>query len=185
MNSKTICNLLAAIGLILVSAQSCARNLPSQAIAPSPAESDMTCSDCHEKQFKSMTDSSMHASVHAAAGVDNCTSCHDAAALRESHVNVKPGEMTFVKARRYPQEFCLRCHGTYADLAERTADSKALTDDKGRVINPHDIPKTPKHERLTECSNCHKEHKKNPDVMRNCSGCHHTGEFSCGECHPG
>ena len=184
MNRKIIFNLLAAIGLILVSTQSCVRDIPSQAIAPSPGTADMNCSDCHEKQFKSMTDSSMHASVHAAAGVDNCTSCHDAAALSESHVNVIPGETAFVKARRYPQEFCLRCHGTSADLAERTSNSKVLTDDKGRVVNPHDIPKTPKHKKLAECSVCHKEHKKSPDVMRNCSGCHHSGEFSCGGCHP-
>lgn len=169
--------------MILVSVPPGNSGTPNQTTTTSPGTGDMDCSTCHDKHVKSITDSAMHVSVHIKVGVDKCTSCHDAAALKESHANVVPGETKFVKARRYPQDFCLKCHGTYADLGKRTVNSKVLTDTKGRLVNPHDIPKTPKHGRVAECGNCHKEHKKNPDVIRYCAGCHHTGEFSCGKCH--
>lgn len=145
--------------------------------------STMDCAACHDKQVSSMTDSTRHASVHAKLGIDECTSCHDEKALHQAHANVKQGQ-NFVKARRYPDRFCLQCHEAGQKLVARTAGSKVLTDSKGRVVNPHDIPNTPKHKKLSECYMCHKEHKKAPDVMRTCTGCHHKGEFTCGTCHP-
>jgi hypothetical protein len=180
MSRKVMWGLLAVVLVILLSAPSGICDSPSQA----SGAAEMNCSACHDKQVKSMMDSEMHASAHAKKGIAKCTSCHDAEALKESHANVKPGETKFVKAHRYPQGFCLKCHGTYADLARRTADSKALTDNKGHVVNPHDIPKTPKHGKLAECSNCHKEHKGKSEIMKYCQGCHHTGEFlACNKCH--
>ena len=126
----------------------------------------------------------MHASVHAKKGIDKCSSCHDPAALKEAHANVKPGESKFVKARRYPKDFCLKCHGKPADLAKRTAGCKLLTDTKGNVVNPHEIPQNPKHEKMDECFMCHKEHKAKPDIKNYCMSCHHTGEFiTCSKCH--
>ena len=184
MTRKVIWSLLAGVLVVLLAAPSGICDAPSQATMTSPGATDMNCSACHDKHVKSMMDSTMHVSAHAKAGINKCNSCHDTEALKESHANVVPGETKFVKARRYPHDFCLKCHGTYGDLAKRTPNSKVLTDNKGRVVNPHDIPKTPKHRKVAECGNCHKEHKKAPDVMRYCTGCHHTGEFSCGKCHP-
>ncbi len=180
MSRKAIGSLLAVVLAILVSAPSGICDTPSLA---SSGAADMKCDACHDKQIQSMTDSAMHASAHAKKGIGTCTSCHDEAKLKESHANVVPGKKKFVNPRKYSPDFCLKCHGTYTDLARRTANSKVLTDNKGRVVNPHDIPKTPKHGKIAECSMCHKEHKKNPEIMRNCTGCHHTGEFSCGTCH--
>jgi hypothetical protein len=173
--SKTIWSLLAAVLVALWTA-------PSIHCAPAGAPAD-TCAACHEKQVKSMTDSAMHASVHAKAGVDTCAGCHDETALKKTHAKMVPGEKKFVKARRYSQEFCLKCHGTVTDLAKRTAKSKVLTDTLGRTVNPHDIPKTPKHAKVDECANCHKEHKTKPEALQYCTGCHHTGEFACSKCH--
>lgn len=184
MNRKIIRCLIAVMFAILWSAPSGNCDAPSQAAVMSQSIVDMDCAVCHDKQVKSMTNSEMHASVHAKKGIGKCTICHDPAALKESHANVKPGETRFVKARRYPQTFCLKCHGTYADLAKRTANSKVLTDPKGHVVNPHDVPKTPDHAKLAECSICHKEHKNKPEIMKYCQGCHHTGEFlACNKCH--
>jgi hypothetical protein len=181
MSRKVIGCFLAAVLAILLSAPSGICATPSSASA---GAAGIDCAVCHEKQVQSMTNSEMHASAHAGKGIGNCASCHDPAALKESHANVKPGETKFVKARRYPQAFCLKCHGTYADLARRTANSKALTDTKGRVVNPHELPKTPDHAKSAECSICHKEHKKKPDIVKYCQGCHHTGEFlACNKCH--
>jgi hypothetical protein len=179
MSRKIKGGFLAVALAILLSALSGICDAPA-----SPGAADKDCSVCHDMQVKSMTDSTLHASSHAKKGISKCTSCHGAALLKESHANVKPGETRFVKARRYPQDFCLKCHGNYTDLAKRTANSKALMDTKGHVVNPHDVPKTPDHGKLAECSNCHKEHKKNQDAMQYCVGCHHTSEFiNCNKCH--
>ncbi len=144
---------------------------------------DMKCAECHPHQVKSMTDPGRLVSVHVENGFDECISCHEPETLKQVHENVTSGK-AFIKARRYPNAFCLKCHGPIEDLAARTADSKALTDTKGRVVNPHDIPQNEKHYKTDECATCHKMHKKTPDVVRSCTGCHHTGEFVCGTCHP-
>ena len=47
-----------------------------------------------------------------------------------------PGETKFVKARQYPQDFCLKLQETYVNLAKRTPNSKVLTDNKGRGSIP-------------------------------------------------
>jgi hypothetical protein len=146
--------------------------------------SDMDCAACHARHVGSISKSDISLSAHGENGVDQCMDCHEEEKLKVSHAKVIPGKPSFVKARKYPQEFCLRCHGTHGELAKRTADSKALTDTKGRVANPHDVPKNAKHYKIDECYTCHRMHKKDPDVMRYCSGCHHMGEFSCGTCHP-
>ncbi len=182
MSKKIVVTLLAGVIAMYMAAPS----VYCETLSPSAPGIDSTnCSTCHDKQVKSLTDSTMHASVHAKKGIGECTICHDPEALKTSHANVKPGAPNFVKPRRYPKEFCLKCHGTYADLAKRTAGSKTLTDLTGHVFNPHDLPKPPKHEdNMDECSNCHKEHKKNPAVAQYCGGCHHTGEYiNCNTCH--
>ncbi len=145
---------------------------------------DTDCSACHERHVKSMTNRDISIGIHVCNGIDQCVDCHDSASMKNSHAKVDPDRSSFVKARKYDKEFCLRCHGTLEDISRRTTHSKALTDTKGRVVNPHDVPTNDKHYKIDECYTCHRMHKKNPDVMRYCSGCHHTGEFSCGTCHP-
>jgi hypothetical protein len=155
----------------------------SQAVQGSSWSPTSDCSTCHAKYVASMKDDTLLVSKHAKLGFDKCSSCHDdEKALAQTHANVN-GVPTFMKARRYPQEFCLRCHGSLADLAKRTATSKVLTDVNGKVVNPHDLPKTPAHAKAQDCSNCHKMHKKPMDAMAFCVGCHHKQEFACTKCH--
>ncbi len=181
MNKIIFVSLIAAAIMLCTAAQYGYCDTPSQS---APGVDAASCAACHDKQTKSMTDPGMHASVHAKKGIDKCSSCHDPAALKEAHANVKPGESKFVKARRYPKDFCLKCHGKPADLAKRTAGCKFLTDTKGKVVNPHEIPQNPKHEKMDECFMCHKEHKAKPDIKNYCMSCHHTGEFiTCSKCH--
>lgn len=178
MKIKILINTVAAIIVSFMAAASGYCDAPAQSVA------DMNCSTCHDKQVKSMTNPAMHASAHEKKGIGQCTTCHSPASLKESHANVKPGETKFVKARRYPQDFCLKCHGTYAQITKRTEGRKSLMDTKGKIVNPHDLPKVAQHGKLTECSVCHKEHKEKTDIVRYCQGCHHTGEFlACSKCH--
>lgn len=182
MMKRSLASLLLSAIMFFVMVHSGHCDVPSQ---KATGIDSMNCSTCHDKQVKSMTDPNAHASAHARKGIDKCSHCHDATELKQAHANVKSDDTNrFVKARRYPKGFCLKCHETYADLVKHTVSSKALTDTKGRVVNPHDIPKNPKHLKMDECSTCHKEHKANPDVKTYCLSCHHTGEFiSCAKCH--
>lgn len=61
--------------------------------------------------------------------------------------------------REFSNEFCLECHEDYPGLIERTD----YFEDEG-YINPHR-----NHGRLTDCSNCHRVHRRS--------------RFSCSECH--
>jgi hypothetical protein len=140
------------------------------------------CSICHAKYVQSIKNDKLLMSTHAKAGASQCTSCHEEDALKQSHANVT-GPSPMMKARRYPKEFCLRCHGTLEDLAKKTATSKVLTDTKGRTINPHNLPKTPAHAKAGDCANCHRMHKSPVDALNYCFGCHHKREFACNECH--
>lgn len=123
----------------------------------------------------------MIASVHP----DQCTVCHgDTDALTEVHVNAK-GTTRQRSARlknAVNNEACLACHGSYEELAEATADSIALTDERGRSVNPHDIPQVPGHDDPVACTSCHAVHKEY-EPIRYCTGCHHEGGFECNTCH--
>jgi len=140
------------------------------------------CSTCHAKYFQSLKNDKLLISVHAKAGTDQCTSCHEEASMEQSHANVT-GPVPVIKAQRYPGEFCLRCHGTLSELAKKTANSKSLVDTKGRVVNPHDLPKTPAHAKSGDCANCHRMHKAPINAVEYCFGCHHKRDFACMECH--
>jgi cytochrome c553 len=159
---------------------------PSEGTAWSPAAD---CATCHPRYVNSMQDTKLLAGLHAKAKVAKCSKCHNEETLKQTHANVT-GPKTIIKARRYPQSFCLSCHGSIEQLAKETANSKSLTDLKGRAVNPHDLPKTPTHEqsKIDECANCHKMHKQPVsempvNAMAYCTGCHHKQEFSCNNCH--
>jgi len=153
--------------------------VPQEASAWQPTSD---CSTCHTKYVQSMKDGSLLASTHAKAGLDQCTSCHDEQTLKQTHERVT-APPPILKVRRYPKEFCLKCHGSLEELAKKTESSKVLTDSKGHVINPHDLPKTPAHQKASECANCHRMHKKPMEPTEFCYGCHHKKEFACASCH--
>lgn len=153
-------------------------------VGASAAVIDGKCVDCHEKQVKSMQDPSLLGGIHAKKGIGECNQCHATESLQKSHASVNPGEKKFIAARRYPAEFCADCHKSLQALAKKTADSKTLVDKKGRVVNPHALPAVTEHAKMGECSVCHRLHKPAGEVARNCTGCHHTGEFiNCTGCH--
>jgi hypothetical protein len=142
---------------------------------------DTDCGACHVKQTTSADKEGTLAFTHGKMGLKDCALCHKKADLVEKHKNVKPGEKKFVQARRYGPEMCQSCHGTLADVAKRT--KHPIKDKAGREANPHALPAVEAHEKLVQCSMCHRVHKQQPDVQRDCIGCHHTGEFVCKGCH--
>ncbi|WP_035578805.1 multiheme c-type cytochrome, partial [Eggerthella sp. 1_3_56FAA] len=100
---------------------------------------DSDCSMCHTVEAASATDASCpQASAHEAEGV-TCVQCHtDEAALSTEHADVKFGDKAATKATvvTVDPETCISCHGTMEEMAAKTADSTALTDDKGTTVNP-------------------------------------------------
>lgn len=141
------------------------------------------CSTCHVKHVDSMTDSDLLASKHAKSGHDKCMDCHEPALLKKTHAQI-PSDDNTVQPRKYPQDFCLKCHGTYAELAQRTADKPGFKDKKGiKSYNPHDLPQGEGHKSVKECSNCHKMHKASYNPINYCFSCHHKRIFECGTCH--
>ena len=150
---------------------------------------DSDCSMCHTGEAASATDASCpQASAHEAEGV-TCVQCHtDEAVLSTEHADVKFGDKAATKATvvTVDPETCISCHGTMEEMAAKTADSTALTDDKGTTVNPHDVPSNEKHEENpATCTDCHNNHSKDlpKDSMRYCAQCHHRGTFECGTCH--
>ena len=78
-----------------------------------------------------------------------CVQCHtDEAVLSTEHADVKFGDKAATKATvvTVDPETCISCHGTMEEMAAKTADSTALTDDKGTTVNPHDVPSNEKHD---------------------------------------
>lgn len=148
-------------------------------------ESD--CAACHGDVVSSFDDVGGQASGHVALK-DDCASCHnDMEGLEKGHAKVQMGdEKTRQGLRRsaVSEEACVSCHDK-ADLADRTADSSALSDKNGTTVNPHDIPATDGHAELN-CSSCHKLHGSDePSVtaLGVCMNCHHSEVFECGTCH--
>ena len=121
--------------------------------------------------------------------MDSCVQCHtDEAVLSTEHADVKFGDKAATKATvvTVDPETCISCHGTMEEMAAKTADSTALTDDKGTTVNPHDVPSNEKHDaNPATCTSCHNNHSKDQakDAMKYCAQCHHRGTFECGTCH--
>ena len=150
-------------------------------------ESD--CSMCHTSEAESATDAACpQATAHEAEGVA-CAQCHtDEGELSAAHADVKFGDKPASKPTMVTVDpaTCESCHGTLEDMAAKTADSTALTDDKGTTANPHERPAGEKHEENpATCTDCHNNHSKDlpKDSMRYCAQCHHRGTFECGTCH--
>jgi len=92
----------------------------------------------------------------------SCSDCHQRSEkdrIREEKL-YHSGEFEQPMFRReFSNAFCLECHEDYPGLIEGTD----YFEDKG-YINPHR-----NHGRLTDCSNCHRVHRRS--------------RFSCSECH--
>lgn len=126
------------------------------------------------------------ASAHAAL---DCAACHnDEEALAGVHDGVTADDRMpkrLRKAKIDPEQLCQPCHGTLEELAQKTAESTALVDSAGTVVNPHDLPDVEDHAKL-DCLDCHSMHKDQSSAdtaMNACNGCHHAGVFECGTCH--
>jgi hypothetical protein len=167
-------------GLALLGSAAIAAPKPPNSPLATPAAAG--CSICHTKYVQSMKDNGLLASKHAKAGLDGCESCHDQESLKKPHEQATTPPVV-IRARRYSQDFCLKCHGSLEELAKKTANSKVLTDDQGKTINPHDLPKTPAHMKAGDCANCHRMHKKPMEPNEFCYGCHHKKVYACKECH--
>jgi hypothetical protein len=130
---------------------------PSTTISPFIWSPEADCAVCHATEVKSMTDTTLLASKHAAAG-KACLDCHDAADLQTAHKNVNATPP--VPVQKFPRAFCFKCHGSYAAMIELT---------KGRTrLNPHDS-----HYGELGCFICHRVHTaKSPDEL--CVSCHGT-----------
>ena len=117
----------------------------------------------------------------------DCVTCHTAEAA-EVHDGIAMGDKPATKATvvTVDEATCIACHGDLSEVAALTADSTALTDDKGTVVNPHERPAGEKHEaNPATCTDCHNNHSKDlpKDAMKYCAQCHHRGTFECGTCH--
>lgn len=150
---------------------------------------DSDCASCHTEEAASMEDAALLASSHVAF---NCVQCHTETDIASSHegVTAAPDEeqqRAIRKAGRTmgTSEFCLQCHGSLEELAEKTSDVTMLKDANGTVVNPHAIPENPEHKEdgVQECYNCHWLHNTSPSPVSNCNSCHHQGVFECGTCH--
>ena len=147
------------------------------------AESD--CATCHSAEGASMEDTACAASAHASQG---CAGCHaDASGLEAAHADVAMGDRApkRLKSTSVEEATCPGCHGSYEELAARTADSSALTDKSGTVVNPHDLPESGDHGGIA-CNDCHSVHEAAPaadTAAEYCRSCHHMDVYECGTCH--
>ena len=149
------------------------------------------CESCHVTEGESCADET---SLHAAHADSACISCHaDEQGLAKAHENYETGDpASKLKKTAVASESCLTsgCHDQ-AGLAEATAGETVLTDTKGTVVNPHDLPVHDDHAKGVTCASCHKMygagtaeaeavHKASKAT---CLSCHHNDVYECHTCH--
>ena len=123
-----------------------------------------SCAKCHvlKPYVDSWGKSDFLDHAHQKAGI-GCAECHQLTAQEQKQNVSKFNRKAFtspLKEREYPNDFCLRCHGSYKDVAARTKDFKA----KGLTRNPHES-----HYGEVDCNLCHKSHRDSIDY---CAQCH-------------
>ena len=150
---------------------------------------DIDCTGCHTKEADLATDKKCTQGVAHESAKLTCVTCHtDEEVLTDVHADVSANDKMPKKAtvETVDPETCEGCHGDLEKVAELTADSTALKDDQGTVVNPHQIPEGERHEaNPATCTDCHNNHSTNlsKDAMKYCAQCHHRGRFECGTCH--
>lgn len=150
---------------------------------------DIDCAGCHTKEAEKASDKKCTQGVAHESAKLTCVSCHtDEEVLTEVHADVTADDKMPKKATviTVDPETCEGCHGDLETVAKLTADSEALKDDQGTVVNPHQIPEGERHSEMpATCTDCHNNHSTNlaKDAMKYCAQCHHRGRFECGTCH--
>ena len=130
------------------------------------------------------------ASTHAGIA---CSTCHnDEKGLAEAHKDATgPKQVRRLSYTYVETETCLSCHGSWEDLAEKTADCTILTDNQGTVVNPHAAPEThiagaDGEKPYLSCYQCHDMHGTKTvaeQATYTCQGCHHENVYECHTCH--
>lgn len=118
------------------------------------------CGTCHimRPQYQSWSTANLLANKHKQADV-TCQACHKSSYADKAKQGVKfvtgQYEEPLPELKVSKQE-CLKCHGSYEKIAERTAKLEP---------NPHQSP----HFSDMECNLCHKMHKESKLY---CAQCH-------------
>jgi cytochrome c nitrite reductase small subunit len=157
-------------------------------------EQPQFCATCHV--MKPYLDSWQNpqtdfAAAHKNAGM-RCLDCHEAKIkeqVQELVTYVTGKYTTSLETRRFPKEWCLRCHehSSYEELAQRTKDymvpaelfpNSTPADPAQQMQNPH-----ASHLGQEQCYKCHKMHQESPQ-MAYCFSCHHSRQLvNCNTCH--
>ena len=158
----------------------------AQAVAWSP---DIDCTTCHSDQQASLSNTACLKGMHKDA---KCTSCHtDTDGLSKAHESASGTYSgTELESTRVDEKACLSCHGSYDELAAKTASITVLTDSKGTVVNPHAVRTAAvnvkgQHDEIT-CTTCHTVHASGDsatNAQQECLSCHHQNVYECGTCH--
>lgn len=99
------------------------------------------CGSCHKKNDKSLSGKIPLSHTHLLSGI-SCSDCHG---------DKKPKEAL-------ETDQCLSCHGSFEDLADKTASGEE---------NPHD---SPHYGTSLDCDMCHHIHVRSENF---CNQCHH------------
>jgi hypothetical protein len=126
-----------------------------------------SCAQCHviKPYVGTWIRSDFLSHGHAQSGI-SCLDCHQLTSQRERENEEKFDQKAFkipLEEREYENDLCLRCHGSYRDIIERTKDFKK----RGWLRNPHDS-----HYGEVQCNLCHKAHRAS---INYCSQCHEAG----------
>jgi len=158
-------------------------------------EKPQFCATCHimAPYLESWQSSRGFAQAHREAGI-KCLDCHQPEIRQQVDEAIKYVTRRYeepLEMRTFTDNFCLRCHGSLAEISKRTEGYKAdislfqghdvqidqLTE-KDLTINPH-----ASHVSQDGCFNCHKMHRDSPGLQY-CFGCHHKGGLvACSQCH--
>ena len=152
---------------------------------------DANCAMCHDNSVKTLA----KLSCEAAQGdpSSTCMTCHaDAKEVEAAHKEVTladtEGDQKYLKASRVPMKTCLACHNL-EELAVATAGNTALADDRGTIVNPHEVMTVTNingaHDEAS-CANCHKIHSDKDTIelaSDYCLTCHHDNIYECNTCH--
>ncbi|MDR1015543.1 MAG: cytochrome c3 family protein [Coriobacteriales bacterium] len=148
----------------------------------------MDCSSCHTAEVQSESDTTTAYFHHAGQQGVRCGTCHvdNDGALMKAHEDYGTAKVPVkLKKTEVSSEVCLDCHNAGA-LKTETESTTILTDSKGTVVNPHDLPVNDDHARNVTCSSCHKMHGSDPVIEtapKACLTCHHEDVYECGTCH--
>lgn len=148
---------------------------------------DADCAVCHTTQQDSLAGVPCYGELFAKNG-SACIICHaDGTGLKKAHEGAAPEGAKKAKLRdtAIDEQACFGCHGSYEELAAKTADTAVLTDAQGTVVNPHARPAGEGHADTT-CADCHQLHTGEPvqeTAPEYCITCHHTNDYQCHTCH--